>query len=147
MDRAAALIVTLAVGALIALQPPANALLARLVTDLGAAFVSLALSTLIVAVLLVTFGDPSALGGLESFRPKHALGALGGAAIVLVSLITVRELGVGGVTAALVCTQLIASVLVDRLGWLGVDVVALSGERLAGVALLIAGTALVVRTA
>jgi bacterial/archaeal transporter family-2 protein len=147
MDRIGALVVTLAVGALIALQPPANALLARTVSDLGAAFVSLVISTLIVGVLLLVFGDPASLRGLSEFRPEYALGALGGAAVVLVSLITVRELGVGGVTAALVATQLIASVIVDRLGWLGVDVVSFGWQRGAGVSLLMLGTWLIVRTA
>ena len=147
MDRAAALVATLAVGALVALQPPANALLARLVSDLGAAFVSLAISTAIIGVLLVVVGDPSELRGLSGFRPEHAIGAIGGAAIVLVGLVAVRELGVAGVTAALVCTQLAASVVADRFGWLGVDVVPIGLDRIAGVALLIAGTWLVVRAA
>ena len=145
MDRATALIATLAVGALVAVQPPANALLARTVSDLGAALVSLALSTLIIGTLLVVFGDPSALRGLSEFRPEYALGAIAGAAIVAVSLVTVRNLGVGGVTAALVCTQLVASVVVDRFGWLGVEQIALGWQRLAGVGLLVAGTLLVVQ--
>ena len=52
MDRGPALAVTLVVGALVAFQPPANAQLARLVGDLGAAFTSLLFSTAIVGVLL-----------------------------------------------------------------------------------------------
>ena len=143
MDRAWALVATLAVGALVAFQPPANALLARIVSDLGAAFVSLLISTAIVGVLLVVAGSPSELRHIGGFQPEHFLGGLAGAAIVLVSLITVRSLGAGGVAAAMVSTQLIASVVIDRLAILGVDERAFTLERVAGAVLLIIGTLLV----
>lgn len=143
MDRTPALLLTLAAGALVAFQPPANALLARHVGDLGAAFTSLVISTAIVAVLLVAAGEIGQLGGLDAFRPVHLLGGVAGATIVLVSLIAVRSLGVGGVTAALVATQLIVAVLIDRLGIVGVAETPLTATRLAGVGLLIAGTLMV----
>jgi transporter family-2 protein len=143
MDRALAIVAALAVGALVAFQPPANALLARHVGDLGAAFVSLSISTVIVGVLLVAAGQVGQLEGLSHFRPVHLLGAIGGAGIVFVTIPTVRVLGVGGVTAALVCTQLIASALIDRFAWLDVQQVDLSLHRLAGMGLLIVGTMLV----
>jgi transporter family-2 protein len=143
MDRALALFLTLLVGGMVAFQPPANALLARHVGDLGAAFTSLLLSTVIVGVLLVAAGEASQLRGLTGFRPEHALGAIAGAAIVLVSLVTVRSLGALGVTAALVVMQLTVSAVIDRFGILGLDETPLSPARVAGVVLLIAGTLLV----
>ncbi|MCW3015929.1 MAG: hypothetical protein JWO02_3021 [Solirubrobacterales bacterium] len=148
MDRSTALIASLLVGLLIAAQPPANASLGRHVGDLGAAFVSLAISLLIVAVLLVAAGDVGRLtSGLSQFRPEYALGGLGGAAIVLVSLIAVRSLGAGGVAAALVSSQLIGSIVLDRLGVLGLDGSPITLQRMAGVALLIGGTVLVTASA
>lgn len=144
MDRGLALVLTLVVGALVAFQPPANALLARHVGDLGAAFTSLLFSTAIVGVLLLVAGEPGRLSGLSDLRPEYLLGGIAGASVVLVSLITVRPLGVGGVTAALVATQVIFSALIDRAGILGVAQQALTLPRVVGVALLIAGTVLVV---
>ena len=146
MGRFAAFICTLAVGAFITLQPPANASLAGHVSDLGAAFLSLALSVVIVGVLLVTVGDPGRLSGISGVRLEHAIGGVGGAAIVIVSLITVRSLGVGGVTAVLVGAQLVVSVIIDRFGILGVHEVPISFGRIAGIALMIAGMLLVTRT-
>jgi transporter family-2 protein len=143
MERVLALITTLAVGALIAFQPPSNALLSRHVGDLGAAFFSLVLSTTIVAGLLVISGETSQLGGLSALRPAHLLGGVGGAAIVLVTLISVRHLGAAGVVAALVATQLTVSALIDRFGLLDVKELPLNTTRIAGIALLIAGTILV----
>jgi transporter family-2 protein len=145
MDRAVALICTLLVGGLVALQPPANAALASHVGDIAAAFVSLAISLLIVGLLLVAFGDPSRLSELHAFRPQHALGGIAGAAIVTVSLVTVRSLGAGGVTAALVTAQLIVAVVADRTGILGLHQVGIGWQRLLGIALVIGGTYLVTR--
>lgn len=144
MDRAIALVATLFVGGLVAFQPPANALLARHVGDLGAAFTSLLLSTAIVGVLLVIAGDVGHLRGLDGFRIEHALGGIGGAAIVLVSLIAVRTLGALGVAAALVATQLAVSAVLDRAAVLGLDGTPLSTARITGIALLVVGTLLVV---
>ena len=143
MDRVLALVLTLAVGALIAFQPPANAALARYVGDLGAAFTSLLISTALVGIVLVVAGDPAELRGLSSLRPEHLLGAIGGAAIVFVTIVVVGPLGAAGVAAALVTTQLAASALIDHFAVLGVEKAGLSAGRLLGVALLIAGTVLV----
>jgi transporter family-2 protein len=145
MDRAAALISTLLVGGLVALQPPANAALAEHVGDLGAAFISVAISFAVIVILLVVVGDPGRLSGLSGFRPEHAIGGLAGAAVVTVSLIAVRPLGIGGVTAALVGAQLIVSVIADRFGVLGVHKIQIGWQQVLGVALVIAGTFLITR--
>ncbi len=144
MDRTTALIATLVVGLLVAVQPPANAQMSRHVGDLGAAFVSLTVSLVIVGVLLVVTGEVGRLtSGLGGLRAEYALGGLAGAAVVLVSLIAVRSLGAGGVAAALVGTQLIGSVVLDRAGVLGLDGSAITAQRVAGVLLLVGGTVLV----
>jgi transporter family-2 protein len=143
MDRGIALLLTLAIGALIAFQPPSNALLARHVGDIGAAFTSLVISTVIVGGLLVVSNDAGALEGLRGIRPAHVIGGIGGAAVVLGTIVAVRPLGAAGVVAALVTTQLITSLVIDRFGLLGVTVEGMSPSRVIGVALLITGVILV----
>ncbi|HVL94686.1 MAG TPA: DMT family transporter [Solirubrobacteraceae bacterium] len=143
MDRVIAIVATLAIGGLVAFQPPANALLARHVGDFGSAFVSLLLSTLIVGTLLLASGQVGRLEGLVEFRPVHLIGGIAGAAVVFGTIITVRHLGAAGVTAALVCTQLGVSALIDRFGAIGVPQIDLSPARLIGIGLLVAGTVLV----
>jgi transporter family-2 protein len=146
VSKPVALICALAAGGLVALQPPANAALARHVSDLGATLVSLTISLVIIATLLVTIGHPSRLSGLSHFRPEYAIGGIAGATIVSVSLIAVRPLGVGGLVAVLVAAQLVVSIFADRFGWFGVHHVGLTPGRWAGVALVVAGTVLIVRT-
>jgi transporter family-2 protein len=144
MSRALAVVATLVTGGLVAAQPPANELLARHVSVLGAAFVSLVLSTVLVGVVLVLAGDPAALAGLSHFRPVHLIGGVAGAAVVTVSVVAVRHLGASGVTAALVTTQLTVSVILDRLGLLGLEGYAFSVRRVLGIGFLFLGTYLVV---
>jgi transporter family-2 protein len=143
MERILAILATLAAGASIAAQPAANSQLGKHVGILGAAFISIAISLVLIAFLLVASGGLGQFSsGLSEFRLQYAIGGIGGAAIVAVSLVTVRELGAGGVVAATVCTQLTFSVLLDRLGVLGLPQTPITAFRAVGVVLLIAGTVL-----
>ena len=146
MSRSLALILTLATGALVGLQPPANAALAKHVGDFGAAFVSILISFTLIGVLLLAFGDPGRLSGLSEMRPEHALGGIGGAAVVALALVAVRPLGAGAVVALLVGGQLIMSVAADHYGWFGLHRLPLTAGRVVGVALVAAGTVLITRT-
>jgi transporter family-2 protein len=93
---------------------------------------------------MVVAGQAGQLGGLRAdLRPEYVLGGVAGVAVVLMSLVGVRWLGVGGVAAALVGTQLIFSAVIDRMGLLDVTQVGLTPARIVGIALLIAGTVLV----
>lgn len=146
MSRPVAVICILAIGVLASLQPVANASLSKLVGDLGAAFVSLAISTVLIAVLFAAVGHPGRLSALGSIRIEHVLGGVAGAAIVAVTLVAVRPLGAGTLVSLLVTAQLITAVVADRFGWLGLHHVGISAARVLGIALAIAGTILVTRT-
>jgi transporter family-2 protein len=146
MSRPVALICTLAVGLLVGMQPAANARLGQSVGNIGAAFVSIAISMVIMSVVFLVAGHPGRLSALSHFRPEWLIGGLGGAAVVTIGLIAVRPLGAGTVIALLVGAQLIIGVLVDRFGWFGAPVVGLSAQRIAGLVLVIGGTVLITRT-
>lgn len=143
MDRGVAILLTLIAGALVAFQPPANASLAKHVGNLEATLVSLLISVTIISLMLAFSGGFSGLSGITAFRPEHALGGIAGAAIVFVSIVTVKPLGAGGVAAATVATQLIGSAILDRFGVLDLEKVGLSATRVVGIALLVVGTVLV----
>ena len=143
MDRGVAILLTLTAGALVAMQPPANASLAKHVGSLEATLVSLLISVTIISVMLAFSGGFSGLSGITEFRPEHALGGIAGAAIVFVSIVAVKPLGAAGVAAAAVGTQMIGSAILDRLGVLELEKIGLSATRMAGIALLVIGTVLV----
>jgi transporter family-2 protein len=148
MDKVlAASLATFAAGSLIALQAPLNAVLGDTVGDVAAATVNFAVGTaLLVALTLVIgggFGEVSEAGSLPWYYVVG--GGLLGAAYVFVALVTVRSLGAGGVTAATLAGQLVASLIIDRAGILGLTEREITVDRMVGVALLVAGTYLVVR--
>jgi bacterial/archaeal transporter family-2 protein len=143
MDRLVAVLATIAVGALIALQPPVNSQLASRTSVLGAAFISTTISALVMAVLAFSLGDIGQVRRIPHIPPLYLTGGLMGAILVSVSLVTVRTLGAGGVVAATVTGQLIVSAIIDRFGILGLDKVALTPIRVAGFILLFGGTVLV----
>jgi bacterial/archaeal transporter family-2 protein len=143
MDRLVAVLATIAVGALIALQPPVNSQLASRTSVLGAAFISTTISALVMAVLALSLGDIGQVRRIPHIPPLYLTGGLMGAILVSVSLVTVRTLGAGGVVAATVTGQLIVSAIIDRFGILGLDKVALTPIRVVGFILLFGGTVLV----
>jgi bacterial/archaeal transporter family-2 protein len=146
MDKGVAVALTAAVGGLIALQAPINSTLGKRIGTLPAASVSFAIGTVVLVLLALVFGGGfGKLGEAKSLSWVYLLGGILGAAYVTSVLVTVRTLGAGGVTAATIAGQLSASVVVDQLGILGLEKNAITAPRLAGIALLAAGTFLVAR--
>ena len=119
MSRGAAIAITIGAGLIVGVQSPANGALSRHVGDLGAAFVSILVAFTIITLLLLIAGHPGRLSGLSAARPEQFLGGIGAVAVVTAGLIAVRTLGAGAVVALLVCSQLVISILADRLGWFG----------------------------
>lgn len=138
---------TVVAGGLVALQPPINSVLGRRVGDFAAVsvnfLVGFALLALITLVFANGFGDLGEGRGLAWYYWLG--GGFLGAAYVTTVMFTVRELGAGGVTAATITGQLAASIAIDRAGVLGLPETPITASRVVGVALLVAGTILVVR--
>lgn len=145
MDRGLAVMLTAIVGGLIALQPPVNAGLGKVTGTVAAAFVSFLIGTLILAALVAVSGQADGLRSTFDVEWYYLAGGALGVAYVFTVLVTVSSIGAGGVAAATITGQLTASVIIDRLGILGLEEQALSAERLLGVGLLLVGTYLVVR--
>lgn len=145
MDKGVAVLLMAFVGGLIALQAPINAGLGKETGSFAAALVSFAVGTVLLAAIVVLSGKVGGLGEATSVPWYYLIGGLLGAAYVFTALVLVDEIGAGGVAAATVTGQLTLSVVLDRLGVLGLDETPLSWERLLGVALLLAGTFLIVR--
>jgi bacterial/archaeal transporter family-2 protein len=146
VDKGVAVALTACAGGFVALQAPINSMLGKTVGTFAAASVSFVIGTIaLVGITLVVGGGFGEVGEARHLAWYYLTGGLLGAIYVTTVLVSVRELGAGGVTAATIAGQLIASVVVDRLGVLGLEERPLSLQRLAGVALLALGTFLVVR--
>jgi len=145
MDRGLAVLLMALVGGLIALQPAVNAGLGRATGNIAAALVSFAIGTLLLLVIVLLSGQAGGLSSAFDVRWYYLIGGILGAAYVFTALVTVSSIGAGGVAAATITGQLTASVVIDRLGVLGLEETAITWERVAGVTLLLAGTYLIVR--
>jgi len=139
------LLLAAAAGAVLPFQFGINSQLAHwLGSPVRAAFVSFLVGTiaLLVVAAFVRKPLPSALR-LGALPWWVWIGGLLGAFYVAGSIVTAPRLGAATLTAAIVASQSIASVLIDRFGWVGFKEHHLSPGRLAGVALLVGGVALV----
>jgi transporter family-2 protein len=145
VDRSVAVTLMAVVGGLIALQPAINAGLGRATGNIAAALVSFAVGTLVLAAIVVIAGQAGGLSSTFDVRWYYLLGGVLGAAYVFTALVTVSTIGAGGVAAATITGQLTLSVVIDRLGILGLDQQPITIERVIGIALLLAGTFLIVR--
>ena len=147
MSKELAVLATVAAGGIVAAQAPVNNVLSKKVGTFGAVSVNFLVGTVIVLAITYAFaGRIHNTEGVESPAWYYwVFGGLAGVAIVLTTLLTVRELGAGGVTAATIAGQLTLSVVLDRLGVLGLEERAITWDKLLGIALLAAGTVLVVR--
>jgi transporter family-2 protein len=145
MDKGLAVLFMAVVGGLIALQAPVNAGLGKATGTFAAALVSFMVGTAVLAAIVVVSGKAGGVAEATNVEWYYLIGGILGAAYVFTALVTVDTIGAGGVAAATITGQLTASVLLDRLGVLGLEETPLTAERLVGVALLLAGTYLVVR--
>ena len=145
MDRGPAVLITALVGGLIALQAPINSSLGKSIGTFQAALVSFTVGTIALCGIALVSGGLGSVAEVRSVPWHYLLGGLLGAAYVTCVLVTVRTLGAGGITAATIAGQLTMSVVVDRFGWLGVEKDPVDVSKIAGIALLAAGTFLIVR--
>jgi transporter family-2 protein len=145
MDRGLAVVLTAVVGGILALQAPINSGLGRATGNIAAALVSFTVGTLVLVLVVAVSGEASGLGSTFDVRWYYLVGGLLGAAYVTTALITVRSIGAGGVAAATITGQLTTAVVIDRLGILGLERTPITASRVLGVALLLAGTYLLIR--
>jgi bacterial/archaeal transporter family-2 protein len=146
VSRALAVALAALAGVLVGMQAPVNSRLGRSIGNVQAATFSFIVGTVALALVASLF-----YGGLGSFgqaakAPLWALvGGLLGAVYVTVAIVTVRTLGVSGLTAIVITGQLAAAVVIDRFGLLGISKQPIGASRIVGLVLLIVGALLVVR--
>lgn len=133
------------VGGCVAVQAPVNAGLGRSTGSFAAATISFAVGTVLLAAIVVLSGKAGGIGEVAHVDWYYLLGGVLGAAYVFSALVLVSQIGAGAVAAATVTGQLTTSVVLDRIGFLGLDREPITPARVVGVLLLLAGTYLIVR--
>ena len=145
MDKNVALGTAVVIGGALALQAPLNSILGRHVGGLPATVVAFSVGLLALLAVSVVAGGLGNLGSLGD-APWYAIvgGGLISAVYVASIVWTVRALGATGLTAATIAGQFAVALMIDHFGWLGLERQPITAAKLAGLALLAAGTYLVV---
>lgn len=118
-------------------------------TDIGdstllAAFVSFGVGTLTLFLLSVATREPFlTLSSLPHLTWWKLVGGTFGAFFVFSSIYLAPRIGFAAMASLIITGQIVASLLMDRVGFLGVPVRDISMVKLSGVVLLIAGMILV----
>lgn len=149
-DKLGWIALALVAGAVLPVQGAVNALLRQ---DLGGApfavgAVSFFVATLAMAavLLLALVGQKTPrpdIGGVQTMPWWGWLGGLAGATYVTTVFTAIPVIGAAAAVGFTVAGQQVASVFVDRYGWFRLPQRPVSGLRLAGVVLLLAGVALI----
>jgi len=136
---------SLAAGALLAVQAGANAQLAKAA---GSPFVATTLQLLVAALLLLiatlVTGGQGALSLLPGAPWWHAVGGTASAFYVVSAILLFPRIGAVVTVGLFIAGQVLASMTLDVLGLLGVVATGLSTAGAAGAVLVLAGAALIV---
>lgn len=128
-------------------QAAINGKLAESVQNpVSAAFVSFAVGTLALFVYMLLAGVPLSNLGAAKGAPLVAwVGGFLGAFFVSVMTTTAPRIGVALAFSLAVGGQMLAALLIDHFGWLGVPVKEINLARVAGAALITVGVILIRR--
>jgi len=129
-------------GALMACQAPINAALRTYVGIFESSLISFAVGT-IALILIVAFAGKGSLGAIRNVAWWHLLGGLIGAVFVTATLLAAPRIGVTQMVMATLAGQMVAALMIDRYGWLGIPAKPIELTRVAGVALLVVSVALI----
>jgi bacterial/archaeal transporter family-2 protein len=137
-----AILVTLAflVGGLLAVQGAANVQLSRAVrSPLGAATFQLGIAATALTLLAAALGTLGTVERLDDVASWHLVGGLASAAYISAGIVLFPRLGALVTMALFVAGQMIASVVLDGLGLLGLSRAPVSAVTMLGALAVMAG--------
>jgi bacterial/archaeal transporter family-2 protein len=146
-NLALASLLALVAGVSVVIQQALNAnLRSQLNSAVWSGFMSYFLGVLCMVALAVLLREPIPSTGIVARIPWWARsGGLFGAIFIGISIVVAQQLGAAALIALLVTGQMIASIILDHFGWLGLTQKPIDLARVIGVGLLIAGVVLIRR--
>ena len=144
--EALALPILLAVGGLLALQAAANVQLSTaMASPFGASALQLGIGAALLLALAAAAGTLGAIELLGHAEPWTLAGGLGSAVYITAGILLFPRVGALVAVGLFIAGQMLASLLLDGFGWLGVEREPLSAAAPLGAAAVVAGAWLIVR--
>jgi bacterial/archaeal transporter family-2 protein len=144
--EALALPFLLLVGGLLALQAAANVQLSTAMTSpFGASALQLGIGAALLLVLAAVAGSLGAVELLGDAEPWTLAGGLGSAVYITAGILLFPRVGALVAVGLFIAGQMLASLLLDGFGWLGVAREPLGVAALLGAAAVVVGAWLIVR--
>ena len=129
-------------GAMMAFQAPINAALRSHVGLIESSLVSFSVGTIALIVVVLIAGKGS-LGAVRNVSWWQLLGGLIGAVFVTVTLVAAPSIGITRVIVATTAGNMVAAILIDRFGWVGIAPRPIDAPRVVGVLLMVASVVLI----
>jgi len=136
------IVMMVAGGAMMSFQAPINAALRNHVGIFESSLISFAVGTLALIAVVLLAGKGN-LGNLRQVAWWQLLGGLIGAVFVTATLIAAPKIGVTGMIVATLAGNMVAALLIDRFGWVGMASKPIDLPRIAGVALMVVSVLLI----
>jgi transporter family-2 protein len=134
------------VGSLLAVQAAANVQLSGAVgSPFGASTLQLGIGAMVLFALALPAGALGAFGVLDHVRAWHLIGGIGSAVYITAGILLFPRLGAVVSVGLFVVGQMLASVLLDGFGWLGVERQPIAVADVAGTMSVVAAAFLIVR--
>ncbi|HNH87709.1 MAG TPA: DNA polymerase, partial [Solirubrobacterales bacterium] len=127
------------VGVQFAAQAPVTGGLGRHTGGLVAALISFLVGNVVLLAIVAVAGQLGNFSSLGEVPLWQLAGGLIGATYVALAATTISRIGAGVIAAVTVTGQLACSVVVDHFGWFGIEVHDVTGPRILGLVLLLAG--------
>jgi bacterial/archaeal transporter family-2 protein len=136
----------LVVGALLALQAGANVQLsAALANPVSASALQLLIGAALLTALALAAGGLGAAGRLDDVAAWHLVGGLGSAVYITAGILLFPRLGAVATVGLFITGQMLASLVLDGTGWLGIEPEPMSVASAAGATAVLVGVSLIVR--
>jgi bacterial/archaeal transporter family-2 protein len=136
----------LLVGAMLSVQAAANVQLSTATgSPFGASTLQLGIGAALLLAAAAVAGSLDAFGELDRAEPWHLIGGLGSAVYITSGILLFPRLGAVLTVGLWIAGQMLASLVLDGFGWLGVEEEPLGPAKLAGGLAVLTGAALIVR--
>jgi bacterial/archaeal transporter family-2 protein len=136
----------LLVGTLLAVQAAANVQLSTATgSPFGASTLQLGIGATLLLAATAGAGSLDAFGGLGDAEPWHLVGGLGSAIYITSGILLFPRLGAVPTVGLWIAGQMLASMVLDGFGWLGIAAEAIDPPQVLGGLAVLIGAALIVQ--